>query len=144
MRSGPYGPYADNLNKVLETLEGDYTTGYEGSRKPDREIELRPKAAEEAMEFLGADAAAEHIVKRVACLIDGFETPYGMELLATIHWVATQGDSPATNVETAVDQVQHWNTRKQRLFTPPHVEAAWQRLPRSEEAGARRASGSES
>lgn len=126
--AGPYGPYADNLNKVLETLEGHFTSGYEGSRKPDREIELREGAVEEAREFLGSDADAEHLMERVACLIDGFETPYGMELLATVHWVATQGDHPATTVDAAVEQVQHWNTRKQRLFMPPHVGAAWQRL----------------
>lgn len=127
-KAGPYGPYADNLNKVLETLEGHYTTGYEGSRKPDREIELRPGAMEQARGFLGADPDVEHFMGRVSRLIDGFETPYGMELLATVHWVATQGDRPATDVETASQHVQQWNTRKQRLFTPPHVEAAWQRL----------------
>lgn len=127
-KAGPYGPYADNLNKVLETLEGHYTTGYEGSREPEREIELRHGAVEDAQGFLGSDADAEHLINRVASLVDGFETPYGMELLATVHWVATHGDHPATKVETAVEQVQHWNSRKQRLFTPPHVETAWNRL----------------
>jgi len=126
--AGPYGPYADNLNKVLEKLEGHYTTGYEGSRKPDREIELRPGAEEEANAFLGSDVDAESLMERVACLIDGFETPYGVELLATVHWIASQGDNPATTVDEAFEQVQKWNTRKQRLFMRPHVEAAWGRL----------------
>lgn len=126
--AGPYGPYADNLNKVLETLEGHYTTGYEGSRKPDREIELRPGAVEEARRFLGEDADTEHLMDRVSRLIDGFETPYGMELLATVHWVATHADPPAETVAEAVERVQAWNTRKQRLFTPHHVEAAWDRI----------------
>lgn len=126
--AGPYGPYADNLNKVLETLEGHYSTGYEGSRKPDREIKLCPGAEEEARRFLGEDADAERLMDRVTRLIDGFETPYGMELLATVHWVATHADPPAKTVVEAVECVQAWNTRKQRLFTPQHVKAAWERL----------------
>lgn len=125
---GPYGPYADNLNKVLETLEGHYSTGYEGSREPDREIEPRPGAVAEAREFLGHDEAAEQRLGNVSRLIDGFETPYGMELLSTVHWVAAQEEAPARSVSEAVEKVRGWNTRKEQLFTPEHVEVAWNRL----------------
>ena len=40
-----YGPYAHNLNKVLEVLEGHYIRGYGDTQKPDVEIELLPGAA---------------------------------------------------------------------------------------------------
>lgn len=35
-----YGPYAYNLNKVLETLDGHFIRGYGDSHKPDADIEL--------------------------------------------------------------------------------------------------------
>ena len=40
--AGPYGPYAENLNKVLQAIEGHFTRGYGDSPKPDRDIELLP------------------------------------------------------------------------------------------------------
>jgi len=46
-----YGPYATNLNRVLENLEGHFIRGYLGSQRPDEEIELLPGAVEEASSF---------------------------------------------------------------------------------------------
>ena len=62
-------------------------------------------------------------------LIDGFESPYGLELLATVHWVATHEDRAArTDVDLAVRLVQSWSRRKERLFTERHIKIAWERL----------------
>ena len=46
--AGPYGPFAFNLNKALERLEGHFIRGYGDSQKPDVEIGLLGGAAEEA------------------------------------------------------------------------------------------------
>jgi hypothetical protein len=46
--AGFYGPYADNLNKVLQALQGHFTRGYGDSPKPDRDIELLPGAVDAA------------------------------------------------------------------------------------------------
>src|ERR1035437_6046141 len=50
--AGHYGPYAANLNKVLELMEGHFIRGYGDSQKPHAEIELLPGAVEEATAFL--------------------------------------------------------------------------------------------
>jgi hypothetical protein len=62
----------------------------------------------------------------VEALIDGFETPYGLELLATTHWVAVHDG--ARDPSTAAQLVRQWSPRKARLFTDEHVAVAWQRL----------------
>ncbi|MBL8226399.1 MAG: macro domain-containing protein [Chromatiales bacterium] len=134
--AGHYGPYANNLNKVLEAMEGHFVRGYGDSQKPDTQIELLPGAVDEADAFLADDEEARGRLQRVAALIEGFETPYGMELLATVHWVA-HGPSPghtarAADAEDAVDHVHAWNPRKQSIFRPEHVRVAWARL---QEAG---------
>jgi len=86
--AGHYGPYAANLNKVLEVMEGHFIRGYGDCQKPEAEIELLPGAVDEASAFLADKRDSLTRLEQVADLIEGFETPYGMELLATVHWVA--------------------------------------------------------
>lgn len=131
--AGHYGPYAANLNKVLEVMEGHFIRGYGDSQKPDAEIELLPGAVEEATTFLAGKAESLARLERVGGLIEGFETPYGMELLATTHWVAHRGGpasegDPAMDVSEAVRQIHAWNPRKQQVFKPEHIRTAWDRL----------------
>ena len=91
-------------------------------------IGLLEGAAEEAEAYLeGHEETRRHFV-RVAELIEGFETPYGMELLATTHWVATKEDPGATtDPEAAIAGVHAWNYKKKK-FKPEHIRIAWARL----------------
>ena len=130
--AGHYGPYAPNLNKVLEVMEGHFIRGYGDSQKPEAEIELLPGAVDEASAFLADKRDSLTRLEQVADLIEGFETPYGMELLATVHWVAhyggRQGEAPAADVDVATNVVHAWNPRKQNIFKPDHIRAAWMQL----------------
>lgn len=125
---GLYGPYAHNLNKVLETLEGHYIRGYGDSQKPDTEIELLPHAVEEADAFLAQHQESLQRLERVGELIAGFETPYGMELLSSVHWVAAHDEPAANDEKIAALAVQNWNDRKRSMFQSHHVQVAWERL----------------
>lgn len=131
-QAGHYGPYAANLNKALEAMEGHYLRGCGDSQKPDAEIDLLPGAVEEASHFLVGQVESLSRLERIADLIEGFETPYGMELLASVHWTAHYGgpnqQRPAANPEEAIAQIHTWNPRKQRVFKPEHIRTAWRRL----------------
>ncbi len=124
-KESKYGPYAENLNFLLQNLEGHYLTGY-GDRSGKSDIELVPGAEREAEDFLRDHPDAEEHVEKVVRLIEGFETPYGMELLATVHWAVER--KGATSLEEAVKIVQDWNPRKGDLFDEQHVGVAWERL----------------
>lgn len=130
--AGHYGPYAANLNKVLEVMEGHYIRGYGDSQKPQAEIELLPGAVEEAADFLAGRPDSLIRLERVSQLIEGFETPYGMELLATVHWVAHRGGpnarGPAPDAAAAAEQIHRWNPRKQAVFKLEHIRVAWDHL----------------
>ncbi len=123
-----YGPYAENLNKVLEDMEGHLISGFDGSRSPERVIALREGATTEAAEFLKDDVDAQSRMKRLGELIEGFETPYGMELLASVHWAATHRDPPARTPEEAVTAIHEWSTRKAKGFSAEHIRKAWEQL----------------
>ena len=125
---GIYGPYAANLNKVLERMEGHFTRGYGDSQKPDQEIMLLPNASREAETFLARDAESRQRMSAVSSLIEGFETPYGMELLASTHWVAHHEREPARDRASAARAVRSWNARKNRIFSDEQVHVAWDRL----------------
>lgn len=128
---GTYGPYADNLRHLLHRFEGHLTLGFaDGRNKPDTEISLQPGAVEEAEAYLAehADTSRPSLqrLNRVLALVEGFESPYGTELLSTVHWVAThQG---AKDLEAAVSAVQAWNPRKRKLMARAHVVLAHHRL----------------
>jgi O-acetyl-ADP-ribose deacetylase (regulator of RNase III) len=122
--AGHYGPYAPNLNKVLEVLERHYTSGYGDTQKSDVEIQLVEGAAQEAGAFLANHEAEQERLNRVSHLIEGFETPYGMELLSSTHWVATHGLPRAADKEQAVQGVAACNERKRRMFRAEHVRVA--------------------
>ncbi len=122
-----YGPYAENLNHVLQRIEGHFIRGY-GDRSKGAKIRLLPTATQEAEAFLAADAEAESRLDRIGRLIDGFETPYGMELLATVHWVAKNAAEIARDDEMIIKGVQDWSQRKKARFQPDHVCKAAKRL----------------
>ena len=62
----------------------------------------------------------------LADLIEGFETPYGMELLATVHWTAAE--NPKATFDEIVQAVQGWNVRKRQIMPPAHIKSAYDRL----------------
>lgn len=125
---GPYGPYAENLRHVLTHIEGHFIIGYgDAADKPDKPIEPKPEAVAAAEEFLKDHPRIHARFDHVAELIEGFETPYGMELLSTVHWVARH--EGARELNDAVEKTYAWNDRK-KMFKPEHVRIAWDALNR--------------
>lgn len=122
-----FGPYAEKLNFVLQLLEGHYIRGY-GDRNSNSAIQLMPTAEEAASAFLIRESDVDARLSKVSDLIEGFETPYGLELLATVHWVAKCEHEAASNPQVAVRKVQAWSPRKEKLFKPEHIQKAWHRL----------------
>jgi O-acetyl-ADP-ribose deacetylase (regulator of RNase III) len=118
----PYGPYAENLRHVLRDVEGYYVSGYaDGGDDPTKQLTLVPGAAEESDGIISAIPDVQARFDRVADLVRGFETPIGLELLATVHWVwAMQG---VRSDEDVLAAVYSWNDRK-RQFTPRQVKLA--------------------
>lgn len=117
-----YGPYADNLRHVLVKIEGHMVSGYhDGGDAPDKQLELVPGAVKDAEAFLADDQETRLRFDRVGHLVEGFETPFGLELLATVHWVATREQARSSDDVRA--KVYAWNERKKQ-FSPRQIEIA--------------------
>ena len=118
-----YGPYAENLRHVLNAVEGHLLSGYaDGGDMPDKELKLVPGAYEDASKFIQEHPHTKQHFDKVSHLVDGFESPFGMELLATVHWVVTKEN--ATTKDEVISKVHQWNERKKQ-FTPRQIELAF-------------------
>jgi O-acetyl-ADP-ribose deacetylase (regulator of RNase III) len=125
-KKAPYGPYAENLRHVLSHIEGHFITGYgDAEDRPDKPLELKPHAAQDAEIFLSEHQETQQRFERVAKLIKGFETTYGLELLSTVHWVITKEE--ALTEDDVIEKVHAWNNRK-KMFEPRHIRLAYKRL----------------
>lgn len=121
-----YGPYAENLTHVLRTIEGHFISGYaDGGDAPKKQLKLVPGALQDAEVFLADHAEIAERFLRVARLVEGFESAFGLELLATVHWLARE--DPTASVDDIATRVHSWNARK-RQFTDRQIRLAWSRL----------------
>ena len=113
-KTASYGPYAENLRHVLNKIEGHFVSGYgDGGDAPNKMLELVPGAVEDATKVLERSPKTRERFDRVAELVDGFESAFGLELLSTVHWVL-EHKSP-TSRDDLVALTYAWNDRKKRF-----------------------------
>lgn len=128
---GRYGPYAENLNPVLQAMEGHYLRGY-GDRSTAilalEPIEVMTGAENEALNWLSSEPSALTVINRVLDLTSDWESAYGLELLATVLYAARTEPGVAADPSRAVEYIHRWNARKQNTFPAAHVVKAWQHL----------------
>lgn len=122
----PYGPYAENLRHVLRAVEGHLIAGYaDGGDVPDKPLRLVPGAIQEASAFLNQHADSRERFERVSRLVEGFESPYGLELLSTVHWVMRH--EGVSQLDDVASRIHAWSPRK-RQFTRRQIAIAADRL----------------
>ena len=132
-----YGPYADRLRHLLNAMDGSYLHCERrlGDAGPKDLIRFSDGRREEIARYLTSPWATEYTLPldKTAELIAGFESPLGMELLATVDWLIHRAGYKATVLHLR-EGLSKWPTsraaarRKQKLFTDQMVEASVERL----------------
>ncbi|MFK5985657.1 MAG: macro domain-containing protein [Pseudomonadota bacterium] len=132
-----YGPYADRLRHLLENLDGYYLKC--DKRISDAEpldiIWFNDKHKKTLHAYLKSDAMKPYLnaLKLTSELIDGFESPFGMELLSTIDWLLVNEGIKA-NVSGVKKGLLNWPAgknsaqRKAQLFDDRAISIALERL----------------
>lgn len=122
-----YGPYAESLNHVLQRMEGHFIAGY-GDRSREASLVVLKGGRDAVRTYLADNDEALKRINAVNELIEGYETPHGMELLATVHWLMKQSPKANVDVEQTVRDVHAWNDRKARIFPENHIRVAYCQL----------------
>jgi len=136
-----YGPFAPNLNHLLHSLDGSYL-------RSDKRI-----ADAEPLDVIGFDETRKELVQSylkseakdvapalelTSQVIEGFESPFGMELLASVDWLLSR-EGVAPNVSALLEGLANWpadgaagaGIRKSKIFDERSVRIALQRLQES-------------
>lgn len=131
-----YGPYADRLRHLLDGLDGSYLHCDKriGDADPLDVIWFNDERKAFVQTYLRSEAKEYTLaLEATAALIDGFESPFGMELLATVDWLLAK-DGVAPTVPAMREGLKHWRggtdaaARKLRLFDDRALGIALNRL----------------
>tara|TARA_R110002072_G_scaffold9584_7_gene46400 strand:+ start:550 stop:1614 length:1065 start_codon:yes stop_codon:yes gene_type:complete len=134
-----YGPYANNLAHLLNALDGSYLKADKRipDSAPDDVIWFNDDKKEFVQRFLKSEGSKYRpALEKTLKLIDGFESPYGMELLSTVDWLLVK-EKCEPNVESIQKGIKNWPAgtkwaeRKANLFQPKHIDIALKRLETS-------------
>ncbi|WP_230205119.1 type II toxin-antitoxin system antitoxin DNA ADP-ribosyl glycohydrolase DarG [Parafrankia elaeagni] len=126
---GHYGPYSEALNQLISSLEGHFIKGFgDGSSGSKAVLTLDPQAVREAHDLLDGDRDYWLAIEELQRTIAGYEFPWGLELLATVHY--TSAHCNAANAGDVVSAVRSWSTRKSEIFDVEHARAAHAHLAR--------------
>ncbi len=127
--AGHYGPFSNGLNQAIAAFEGHQLLGFgDGTGGARADIGLQPGAAEEAEAAVNGDGEFERAWAQLSHAFIGYEYPEGMELLASVHFLATRGEGPTRGPDDVARDLAAWSTRKKRLFPAVDASAAWSRL----------------
>lgn len=131
-----YGPYAHRLSYLIDSIDGSYL--YCAKRIADSSptdlVWVEPTKSEKVSLYLSTNAKeAAEVIDRTAMLIDGFESPLGLELLATLDWLINI-DGVEPNLNAVRSAVSRWpggsgsGNRKALLFDDRLIVLALERL----------------
>jgi O-acetyl-ADP-ribose deacetylase (regulator of RNase III)/uncharacterized phage-associated protein len=130
-----FGPFAPRLNHLLNALDGSYLNSYRriADAGPMDLIWFDDSKRDRVAAYLGSEAKAYlPVLEDTGVLIDGFESPLGMELLATVDWLLEHGAEPTLGKVKeglgAWEGGERAGQRKLRLFDDAMLEVALDRL----------------
>ena len=126
-----YGPYAHKLQHVLNDLDGHYLTGMkQNEAKPFDVLQINPEKIGQIRDYIEDNCTPEQQQAQHSLhnLINGFESPLGMELLATIDMILTEQPETRFDVKQLLKAVADWNQRKAVLMKPEYIVATVSRL----------------
>lgn len=128
-----YGPYSDRVRHLLDSLDGSYLTCERrvADARPFDPIRFRHDRQDRIGVYLTSPEASPYrpALDAASEIIDGFQSPHGLELLATVDWLNHE-TGVALEGNAIMAAIASWPgpegaaKRKARVFTRYHVDVA--------------------
>jgi O-acetyl-ADP-ribose deacetylase (regulator of RNase III) len=120
-----HGPYSETLKLAYVAMERRRMIS--GFLSGERQSHVTPSGCAVANEFLGQfETTANDTIDRLSKLVQGYESPYGLELLSSVHWLAHhEGHFP---VEKIIQEMLGWSESKRNKFNEDVIRTAYDRL----------------
>lgn len=136
-----YGPYSDKVRHLLNSLDGSYLEcerRVADARRFDP-IRFRHDRQDRISAYLTTPEANPYrpALDKASDLTDGFQSPHGLELLATVDWLHTRSGVPLDN-DAMIGAIATWSgpegaaERKSRIFSRQHIDVAVRHLAETE------------
>lgn len=132
-----YGPYANRLEHLLNSLDGSYLSCDKRLADATAEdtIRFNYHKRDRLDVFLKSREAQPYVavVERTDALIDGFQNPVEMEALATVDWLISETGVDA-NLDAIKEGIRNWPAgpehakRKEQLFSDKLLNLSIERL----------------
>ncbi|SEL62697.1 O-acetyl-ADP-ribose deacetylase (regulator of RNase III), contains Macro domain [Chitinophaga rupis] len=126
-----YGPYAYQLAHILYDIDGVYISGmkYKDVKTFDP-LYIIEENFREIDEFITSNSTdtQKNRLENLLSLIEGFETPLSMEVLATVDYVLYNEVENKENLDEIVKKVHDWNNHKKQVLTTEYIKVAHERL----------------
>ncbi|MDY7091876.1 MAG: macro domain-containing protein [Acidobacteriota bacterium] len=138
-QAGRYGPYADRLRHLLNALDGSYLRSEVrvADAKPTDVIAFHDAQKDRVAAYLQSEAKGfQNALERATDRIDGFESPLGLEALATVDWLLAREDC-SPELECVKSALERWpggkgaGRRKLRIFDDRLLGLALERVVRA-------------
>jgi O-acetyl-ADP-ribose deacetylase (regulator of RNase III) len=132
-----YGPYSDKVRHLLDSLDGSYLECERrvADARPFDPIRFKHDRQDRVAAYLTTAEASAYrsSLDEASDFIDGFQSPHGLELLATVDWLHHRRGVPLDS-NTMINAIANWPgpegaaQRKAKMFTRHHVQVAVEHL----------------
>lgn len=120
-----YGPYSEPLKRAFIAFENaEMISGFVTG---DRMSRVTPAGYAAAEEYLSNDKRdSSEVINNISRLIQGYESPYGLELLSSVHYLAHYENRYP--IEKIISELYNWNEHKCNSYSDEVIRNAYKRL----------------
>ena len=120
-----HGPYSERLHKAFQKMDAKgFLVNYVSN---ESEIQVSAGTLAEANSYLNRhEQSDDEVVDKISRLIEGYESPYGMELLSSVDYLSRYEE--LDNMQSIAIAIKEWNEGKKERFNDQSIEHAYQRL----------------
>ena len=123
-----FGPYTEDVKRVLYKLNGTYLNGLEQNQaKAFEPLKLNYERFDEVKIYINnqLNSIQKKRLKKLINFITGFESELSLEILSSVAMILDS--NPYMSLEKVTEECK-WNERKKRLFKNEYITIAYEHL----------------